>query len=278
MRYDPISAVAGPQATYSFPNGGYRIQTRPSPDPAHVGPGRAGSLRMDVNYTSFYVSVDIVDWNENVNQAFGIIARVRQPGLGTTDGYAFTYDFGGHDLDITRFIDEDTRTAAGGGAIGSGNDHADFVHGRVYRMVAIGQGADLTVRLYELPDTEHPIASVVGTDTSPYATVLTNGVCGLLVYDNSSQSAGGISPDITFDNYFATDVEPPRLTLTDLFFGSYKISWPAPSTGFKLQYSSVLPATTWTDVPEDAIFEDPGTRFTIIDTTMGNRFYRLFRP
>ena len=60
-RYDPISAVAGPRATYSFPNGGYRIQTLASPAPSQLGPARAGSLRTEVTYTNFFVSVDLID-------------------------------------------------------------------------------------------------------------------------------------------------------------------------------------------------------------------------
>src|SRR5688572_30600580 len=77
-RYDPIGSH--PQlpdiATFSFPNGNsYRIQTAPSPAPTQVGPGRAGSLRLDVNYTDFFICVDILHWNTNVNQAFGILDR-----------------------------------------------------------------------------------------------------------------------------------------------------------------------------------------------------------
>src|SRR5262245_58474421 len=45
-QYDPIrSAIGFPVATFSFPNGGYRIETVRSPAPAQVGPSRAGSVR-----------------------------------------------------------------------------------------------------------------------------------------------------------------------------------------------------------------------------------------
>src|SRR2546430_9566807 len=41
-RYDPLAPFGAP-ATFSFPNGGYRIQAPASPDPVVLGTGRAGS-------------------------------------------------------------------------------------------------------------------------------------------------------------------------------------------------------------------------------------------
>src|SRR2546425_781580 len=117
-RYDPIGTVLPKIATFSFPNGGYRIQTAPSPAPTQVGPGRAGSFRMETNYTDFYVTVDIVSWDTNVSQAFGILARVTNIGLGTSDGYAMTWNTGG-DLDISVFTGEDPNGI-------TGSQHADL--------------------------------------------------------------------------------------------------------------------------------------------------------
>src|SRR5262245_8309341 len=70
IRYDPIGShpQLPDQAVWTFPNGGYRIQTPPSPLPAQVGPGRAGSLRPEV-YTDFYIAVDIVNWDDTKDQA-----------------------------------------------------------------------------------------------------------------------------------------------------------------------------------------------------------------
>src|ERR1043166_4305869 len=55
-RYDPLGGLGlGAQATYTFPNGGYRIQAMSNPAfPSAVGPARAGSVRQDVSYTDFY--------------------------------------------------------------------------------------------------------------------------------------------------------------------------------------------------------------------------------
>ena len=87
--YSPLSVV-GAGGTFSFPNGGYRIQAPASPNRAQVGPGRAGSFLTNNTYSQFYVSVDLVDWDNTRDQAFGILSRASNVGLGATNGYAFT--------------------------------------------------------------------------------------------------------------------------------------------------------------------------------------------
>src|SRR5437870_8481172 len=73
-RYSPLAPYGVP-GVFSFPNGGYRIQTTaPSPSPTQLGNGRAGSLRLDTSYTDFFVSVDLVNWNDSLPQAAGILA------------------------------------------------------------------------------------------------------------------------------------------------------------------------------------------------------------
>lgn len=55
------------------------------------------------------------------------------------------------------------------------------------------------------------------------------------------------------------------------------ISWPASATGFELESSDVLPATTWTTVPftPPQPGQDPSVTVT---ATSGNKFYRLRQP
>ena len=55
------------------------MQTPPSPDPVAAGPGRTGALLDGANYTDFYLSVDVIDWDDTTHQAFGILARVTNP-------------------------------------------------------------------------------------------------------------------------------------------------------------------------------------------------------
>lgn len=265
-RYDPIGSH--PQlpdiATFSFPNGNsYRIQTAPSPVPAQVGPGRAGSLRMDANYTDFYISVDIVNWNTNNNQAFGILARVNDIGLGATDGYAMTWDQGGRDLDISWFTNE-----APSGVAVTGSDQAPLVLGRSYRMVFKGKGTQLTGEVYELPNLRTPLARITGTDDK-----IPSGVAGLIVYDNSSGATG--PTDTTFDNYFALAEEPPRLEIDPQPFQEVMLSWSAEFPNHVLQYCTRLGAQ-WNDIT-DNIQEADGRKYYIEGGFEPTRFYRL-RP
>ncbi len=263
-RYDPIGSH--PQlpdiASFSFVNGGYRIQTAPSPAPSSVGPGRAGSLRMDVNYTDFYITVDIVNWDTNVNQAFGILARCSDIGLGATDGYAMTWDKGGGDLDISVFTNE-----APTGVRVTGNDRAALVLGRTYRMVFMGKGSRLTGEIYELPNLDTPLASITGDDAS-----WPSGVAGLIVYDNTSAASG--TTDTTFDNYFALPFKPPRLKIEPLPFAEFRISWPADPPNYVLQWASQL--GNWSDIT-DNIVEADGIRSWVDSSQSERQFFRL-RP
>ena len=74
--------------TYTFPNGAQRIAASPTGTPLTVGPARAGALRSGQNLTSFCVETDLVEWSTVEDSAPGLIARVAQPGAGTTDGYS----------------------------------------------------------------------------------------------------------------------------------------------------------------------------------------------
>jgi hypothetical protein len=266
-RYDPIGSH--PQlpdiATFTMENGGYRIQTAPSPLPGTVGPGRAGSLRNDVTYTDFYMSVDIINWDTNLNQAFGLLARCTQIGLGATDGYSFTWDRGGRDIDISVFTNE-VPTGAPGQA---GQDRADLVQGKSYRMTFSGKGTILSGEIYELPNLDTPLASLTAnSDAWP------SGVGGLIVYDNSNQ-ANPARTDTTFDNFFSHTFRPPRLKIEVLPFQEYKMSWQADPPNYVLQYCTQL-GVNWTDITEN-IVEADGRRSFIDSSQEEKRFYRL-RP
>ena len=93
----------------------------------------------------------------------------------------------------------------------------------------------------------------------------------------------GVGADATFDNYRALSVEPPRLSISyDVGQQGFRISWPGEATGFTLEYSTTLPATTWQQAPSDQIigpFEqpfpnDPDFKYFDFDTT-GNKYFRL---
>ena len=286
-RYSPFTPYGAP-AGFFFTNGAYRIQAALSPAPTQLGPPRAGSLRADIVYTNFYVSVDIVDWDDTVRQSFGVLARINNFGLGTSIGYAFTYDRGSGvtmtsgDTDLSAIICQPGVSCEIPSGISTGPSSIHLDPAKDYRFVFTGRGPNLEGRIYELPDTTTPILRIAGTDTT-----YESGYSGLVVYD-STGSAPDIRPDVTFDNYYATDIyviEPPRITMTKGDFGEYELSWPADAAGFVLQSSPVLPGTAedWTNV-ESSLVTLSGDRFVYTMETdpltvgLPQRFFRLVRP
>jgi hypothetical protein len=217
------------------------------------------------------VAADLVNWDDTRDQAIGLMARVSDTGLGTTDGYALTYQVPDHDIDITRIVNE------GGPSVplSPTSGGVTFVPGKSYRFVFIGKGTQLIGRIYELPNTDTPIIEVSGNDTLPDApdSLHTSGKSGLIVFDNS----GGLQvTDATFDNYYASDIEPPRLALVDYSFGDYAVSWPE-GNQFILQGASTLAPNGWEDLTPTST--TAGTHF--YDFTPGaipgQRFFRLIR-
>src|SRR5437763_11666895 len=140
-RYDPLAPFGAP-ATYSFPNGGYRIQAPASPDPLTLGPARAGSLRTDQSDASdFGIFFDVVGWDNAANQSFGALGRATSIGLGTTDGYGLTYSTAGS-LDLVRIAVDGqvgnlkvVHDVSKGGADGK-------IQAALQRRVVVGAGID----------------------------------------------------------------------------------------------------------------------------------------
>jgi len=266
FQYDPLAAAGAPVGTWSFPGGNtYRIQSSPSPNPTVLGPGRAGSIRIDMDYTDFYVCVDIVNWDSSLDQNFGILARLTQVGLGTTDGYAMTYQVADQDLAITAFTNEDPDLPGRVGPLGS----VTLVPGFSYRFAFLGQGQQLTARVYQLPNLDVPLTEITGTDANFNA-----GECGLIAF-----SEANVNTDVTFDNYLASDVEPPKLSIDLSSFGDLTVSWSTNATGYVLQGASVLDSLSWTNLPGP--YPVVGDQFTWIGTdtfTEFTKYYRLFRP
>jgi len=196
-RYNPL-APFGAGGSYTVSGGTYRIQAPPPPNPTVVGPGRAGSLRLDTNFADFFVSVDVVDWADTADQAFGTIARVRETGIGTTDGYGFLYVPVDRNFEMDRFDNEDNT------AIAPITDLA-LDPQRDYRITFSGRGEVFTGEVFDLADLSTPLITVTGFDFT-YA----DGVTGLLVADASS---GGVFSDATFDNFHSTIPEPRSLAL-----------------------------------------------------------------
>lgn len=267
-RYDPLGGLGvGPRATFTLVNGSYQIQALVSPNAAAAGPGRAGSYRSGVNFADFYVAVDILNWDEELNQAFGILARVQNVALGQTTGYAFTYDTGtanAGDLDISKITGEDPS----GVVSAPGNVHLPKNAG--YRFVFMGKGSALEGRVYSLTNLETPLYVVQGTDAT-----YTQGQVGLVVFDNTS---GTGSADATFDNFYASPAPPVRLEMTRTAEGDVQARWPSSATGWTLEQSTTLQPADWTAVSSSEILSEGGWFiYTPIDPA-SPQFFRLSQP
>lgn len=275
-RYDPLGNPLiglGPQTLFICTNGVYHILGSATPDIANLGPGRGGSFITTATYTDFYVSADIISWDTNVHQIFGLCARMSELGLGTTDGYLLDLDFNPSnpttgDLDIALVTDE------GGYPIEVGPSTLTLVPGASYRLVFMGKGADLDGFVYQLPNTNTPILHITANDTT-YA----SGFSGLLVADEVNTSAMDVvAPDAIFDNYYAASVEiPPSLMITsDSLAKTATITWAA-YPGYILQSTTSLNGTpVW-------IEETPTTTSSTVnsfETPIGasNKYFRLKRP
>jgi hypothetical protein len=192
-RYDPLASF-GSSSSYGFPNGNsYRIQT-PAFTTAPPGPARAASYLNNQNYSTFSPSVDLVDWNNGINQAFGLLARLNSVGLGTTTGYALTYQPTLHAVDITRITGEQSAATVVSTPI-------TLDPAKNYRLVFTGVGSALTGTVYDLTNLSTPLLTTGGSDTT-----YTNGFPGLLVFDNSNTR--DVGADATFDNFSVTDAVP----------------------------------------------------------------------
>lgn len=187
---DPL-AQFGAAGSFDASNHNYRLQAAPSPAPAATGAARIASLRADQTYSDFRLSVDITSWYPT-DQAMGLLARITNPGLGTTDGYAFTYSFTAHDIDINRITGE-APAQLGRLQVDPTLNYTDPV-----RLVFTGNGPTLTGQIFKLTDLSTPIGTVTATDAT-YA----SGVTGLLAFDNTDTATGSLGTDVTFDNYSA---------------------------------------------------------------------------
>jgi len=193
--YDPLAGVGAP-GQWTFPGGAYRIRAAVSPAPGTAGPSRAGSLRLDQSYTDFRATVDLATFDNSHDQAIGLFARATQPGLGTTNGYAFTYAVTGG-VNLTRVTGEAPTDL--------GQAPVLLNPAKSYRLVFAGQGPALTGQVFDLSAPTVPLATVSAVDAT-YA----GGSTGLVVFDNTDSRVGSLGADATFDNFSAAPFVAPE--------------------------------------------------------------------
>ena len=211
-RLSPLSPYgAGGEYTFRNPDPGsstlgYEIKAPASPNPGALGPGRAGSVRLDATYTTFYMQADITDWDESkTSMAMGFLARSGDFGLGTTDGYILSLDADG-DFYISRNTNEALTTLTVDNSFNL-NPNAN------YRVTFSGNGSALAAQLFDLTDLVNPISTINAVDAT-YA----SGNNGLIVYDGSA--LGNQTATAVFDNYLSADKIPEPATLAIFGLGA----------------------------------------------------------
>jgi hypothetical protein len=256
-RHSPLAAF-GSATSFTVTGGTYRIACEPSLDEAQLGPARAGALRQDIQYQTFCVSVDLKDWNPSEDTSMGILARLQPgPGLGTTHGYAFTYQGKDGDVQMSR-IDAEQPTALGG------IPPVDLAPGGNYRMIFMGVGPWLEGRIYDMDNPLLPLVTVTAEDPA-----YTEGTCGLVIFADENTRAAA-----TFDNYLATagHTAPPALTVEG---DGGKVRWSTiTGLGHTLEGSTDL--VTWLSLSPHSV--DQGQYLFVQESPVSSvpaSFYRL---
>lgn len=206
-----IAGLPGPEYTFvDDGRGGQGIRfVHPAPPVAAAGPAR-GFLYFDsTSYTDFHAAVDIIAFDGELNQAFGLLVRGGNIGLGQSTGYVVNYnpnqdgvgenDSAGGQFQINRIEGEVPDTIA------AADITLDPTHR--YRIVATGQGATLTGKIYDYLDLSTPIATITAEDA-----MFPSGIVGIFNF-NRNDDEPMLDPllgltDSTFDNLIATDTLP----------------------------------------------------------------------
>ena len=194
---DPLSGV-GAAGEYSFPGGNtYRMKGATSPNQEALGPSRIGAMRADATYTDFYVSIDLVNYDQALDQNVGILTRVKEPGLGTLDGYSMTYNPTDQRMFLTVITDEE--------GINLADEEVLVDPGTPVRLVFQAVGEVFTCEVYNLTDLTMPVSTMEFSDST-----YTSGTSGIFVVADENDPAN--ATDCTFDNYFAASEKPELST------------------------------------------------------------------
>jgi hypothetical protein len=201
--------VVGASSVFSFPEspgGGhaYRLQS-PAPAVDAAGPARSFTNLPQV-YTNFYAAVDVMDWDNEVNQAFGMFFRADNIGLGQTTGYVMNYDpqqASGARGQIQFNI---VTNEADQGTIGAAD--ISLEPGHDYRFVMTAEGETFRGWVYDHLDLTTPLVTYFGVND-----LYANGKIGVF---NFYRGGDATDPDLgiadsTFDYFYSAPESPDSL-------------------------------------------------------------------
>ena len=212
-----------------------------------VFPGAPILIRYPASvYTDFYMSVDLINWDQNTDGEPILIARGTDFGT-YPSGYVVVYD---PNTDGTAAGDRkggsfEMYIVSNLASVPVAGATVTLEQGRSYRLVFTGVGALLTGQIYDSEDLTKPLVTIQFSDAT-----YTSGPCGLVAYDDGSAGA-----NITFDNYHSEAYNP--LTLP--------VSAPATVAGLAgtPQVVSRVPASRFTN------FHPPGSGISFATTNVG---------
>jgi hypothetical protein len=213
-RQDSIGIILGsPFASYSFPDGGYRIMAGDSPVPALIGPSRAASFRQDVVYSGrAFLAVDLKISNPLIQQSAGFLAFVQpNPMPGAVSGYSLSYQPLTGDIVFNRIVGEIPTRLAYADIEGLASDSL--------RLVLVAEDGAFEAAVYNLTDLVTPIARLSASDSA-----FTSGTAGLFVFSDTDDATGPV--DVVFDNYRANPLTLPELRLDLVGPSGFRLTWP----------------------------------------------------
>lgn len=265
---DQIGTITGsPFASIKVESGLYHLSSPASPNPGQMGPARAGAYRTDSTFTDFVIVVDIVSWDDSLDQAMGLLARIQpNPGPGSLKGYSLNYQPRDHDIEINR-LDNEVPTLLTRMSV-------NLVPGDAHRFVLTGSGSTLSAAVFSQTDPLLPLVTLT-TEDSTYS----SGKGGIFIYN--ADSAGVGPADVTFDTYSASAPEIPVLSLrsiTDAGPGpeaeaGVKVEWSRAASDWHLQFSTDL--DVWADVTQGGELSAGILSYRATAGASGKGFYRL---
>lgn len=211
--FDPLgsSGLASP-ATITFPDGAYRLQS-PVPSVPDGGPARVFSFRQDMELADFYVAVDLVDWDDDVNQAVGLIGRAGNVGLGETTAYVCNYDpnqTGSNPAGQFQINYVENEGAPSDSTMAAAN--LELIADHSYRMIFFGKGGTLTAAMFDLLDLTRPVALIQSEEGDARGELYESGFVGLFNFSRSDSLDADSIADATFDNFVREESNPDEAT------------------------------------------------------------------
>ena len=198
-------ATGEPHADVSLTDGIVRLHSPKAPSP-ELAPSGAAIDRLDLQFTDFEISIDVVENNSSLEGFFGIAGRVPAP----FSGYGFTYGAIPDDVAPAGNVVSIVRGDPGQPATTLSELFLDDLPRDNIRMVFRAKGNTFTGDIYSLDDLNTSLARLDAQDDT-YA----HGGAGVFVFGGSPpppnppnfESFG----DVRFDNYslVATPVPEP---------------------------------------------------------------------